>query len=317
MSFSNKSSNGQPHLRTRRRYLFALLKLVLACILLALVFQRIDTGQMLRHLSSLDIPHVLLVLSLMTVANLLSAERMRYYFLSIGTRLEHKKAWLIYYIGAFYNFLLPGSIGGDLYRLYVLKRYYKISAWSALRTQLSDRASGLFALMASVIVIIPFTVVMDALELSIEWLIIPLVILVISYLYLVNRLLKEKLFTALAAFRYSLPVTITWCLAYVALWYSLGGDHYLAEEIFLFQLALVLAIVPVTPGGLGMRELVLFYGSKWLNQYAGTTIDPSFCIAISLYFFCFHLMSSLPGLFLQLREHRLTIDQKRVENQQD
>ena len=68
-------------------------------------------------------------------------------------------------------------------------------------------------------------------------------------------------------------------------------DNYLAY-LLVFLVSSVATIIPVTIGGLGLRELVFLHGAKYLG------LDATVSVAVSLIFFLITLISSLPGLYL-------------------
>jgi uncharacterized membrane protein YbhN (UPF0104 family) len=69
------------------------------------------------------------------------------------------------------------------------------------------------------------------------------------------------------------------------------AENYLAY-LLVFLASSVATIIPITIGGLGLRELVFLYGARYLG------LDADISVAVSLLFFLITLVSSLPGIYL-------------------
>jgi uncharacterized membrane protein YbhN (UPF0104 family) len=68
--------------------------------------------------------------------------------------------------------------------------------------------------------------------------------------------------------------------------------------ILLFLISSIAAVLPVTIGGAGAREIVFLYGKKIMD------VSPETGIAIGLIFFLITVTSSLPGIFIK---HKKTV----------
>ena len=53
---------------------------------------------------------------------------------------------MLYYVGMFYNALLPGGIGGDAYKAYKFEKSFNKGYKLIIKSLLIDRVSGLFAI---------------------------------------------------------------------------------------------------------------------------------------------------------------------------
>jgi len=74
---------------------------------------------------------------------------------------------------------------------------------------------------------------------------------------------------------------------------ALGVEDNLMDYLVLFQISSIAIVVPVTMGGVGARELVFFYGPKFL------AVDGNLGVVFSLLFFLAIAVSSLAGMFIQ------------------
>ena len=75
-----------------------------------------------------------------------SSWRLLSFFKSIDLRLDPRFNFRLYLLGIFYNLLLPGGIGGDGYKIYLLHKTYKQPAKKVFWAIAFDRLSGLWAI---------------------------------------------------------------------------------------------------------------------------------------------------------------------------
>jgi uncharacterized membrane protein YbhN (UPF0104 family) len=72
---------------------------------------------------------------------------------------------------------------------------------------------------------------------------------------------------------------------------ALHIDLFYWDYLTLFMLSSVAAIIPLTIGGIGSREMVFLFGAQFLQ------IDKTAAVAFALLFFMVSAASSLIGLF--------------------
>ena len=76
---------------------------------------------------------------------------------------------------------------------------------------------------------------------------------------------------------------------------ALGLNANYIEYICQFIAASIVGIIPITPGGVGLREFVFAEGSKLIS------LDAEFAVAASLVYFALYLLISLAGLYFFLK----------------
>ena len=108
------------HARNGRmmKTLLWLVKLAVSVGLMAWLVHRVDLAAVMTHLRDVSVPMLVLAPLLMLLQALSSGERWRQVMLGIGVSLP--LGWLvrIHWVGAFINLLVPGSVGGDAYRMW-------------------------------------------------------------------------------------------------------------------------------------------------------------------------------------------------------
>src|SRR5690606_17100394 len=82
-------------------------------------------------------------LLLFVVSKGLAAFRLNLYFHQIGAPLSQGSNLRLYLLGMFYNLFLPGGIGGDAYKGYVVQRQYDPGSKKVISALLVDRLSGM------------------------------------------------------------------------------------------------------------------------------------------------------------------------------
>src|SRR5690606_5263226 len=94
---------------------------------------------------------------------------------------------------------------------------------------------------------------------------------------------------------YSFFVQITQLVCAYFILHALGIHTQIMAYQFVFLLSSVVAVLPLTIGGVGARELVFIFS----HDYIG--IDKNTAVAFSLLFFLITALTSLTGVFLRFR----------------
>ena len=84
----------------------------------------------------------------------LISERFRQLLITQNLKISVWDSWKLYLIGHFFNFVLPGGVGGDLIKAYYLKKEKSSQASTSPYTVIFDRIVGLYAMMAMALVTI-------------------------------------------------------------------------------------------------------------------------------------------------------------------
>ena len=123
------------------------LKLLLTGLALYLVFRKIDTDQLFQLAKTIHWLWLLPAIILFTLSKVATAIRLNRYFENIGIHLSESQNWRLYLIGMFYNLFLPGGIGGDGYKVYLLNKEFKTPVKKLVQAALLDRLGGLVAIV--------------------------------------------------------------------------------------------------------------------------------------------------------------------------
>jgi uncharacterized membrane protein YbhN (UPF0104 family) len=139
-----------------RHTLSLLAKAAISILLLYFSLHSIDLGALGARLNRLDSGWVVLALFLLMVQVVLLTVRWRDISTACGANLPFTLALQISFIATFFNQVLPSTVGGDGMRIWLLAR--KGAGWArATYSVLIDRIAGVFVLAVIVIACLPFT----------------------------------------------------------------------------------------------------------------------------------------------------------------
>lgn len=280
-----------------KKKLTTALKLVLTGLALFLVFRKIDTNQLWQITKTIHWFWLVPAILIFVLSKLFTAFRLNLYFKNIGLHISEKLNIKLYLIGMFYNLFLPGGIGGDGYKVYLLNKHFQTPVKSLVQASLLDRLGGLVAIIFLLLVLIlPVDLALPfASQIPWEVLVGVAALLVVPVFWLMQKLL----------FKFFLPSfwkANGWSMAgqvaqLVCAWFilkSLGVTENFLSYQLVFLLSSIVAVLPLTIGGVGARELVFVYA----HTYAG--IDEAIAVAFSLLFFLITAMVSLTGSMISI-----------------
>jgi uncharacterized membrane protein YbhN (UPF0104 family) len=239
------------------------------------------------------IPAVLLFVA----SKVFTAFRLNLYFKNIGLQISESQNWLLYLIGMFYNLFLPGGIGGDGYKVYLLNKHFKTPVKKLVQSALLDRLGGLVAI---VFLLFGLFLIVD---IQLEFLqgglwntlMLAGLVLTIPAFWLAQKLLFQDFLPSFW------PANV-WSFAgqiaqLICAWFILRAfgitENILAYQL-VFLLSSIVAVLPLTIGGVGARELVFIYA----HEYAG--IEETAAVAFSLIFFLISAAVSFAGAFVKV-----------------
>lgn len=267
-------------------------KFLLTGLALYLVFRKIDTRQLWDLAQSLQFHWLIPAVILFVLSKIATSIRLNQYFKNIGIHLSELKNWKLYLIGMFYNLFLPGGIGGDGYKVYLLNKHFKTSVKKLVQSALLDRLGGLVAIVFLLFALFLWVDIhLDFLE-SDLWngLMIAGLILTLPAFWLVQKLFfKDFLPSFWTGNGWSFAGQFLQLLCAWMILRALGIEEKILAYQLVFLLSSIVAVLPLTIGGVGARELVFVFA----HTYAG--IEETAAVAFSLIFFLISAGVSLIG----------------------
>ena len=275
-----------------KRKLKLLLKILLTTAALWFVLRKIDLERLEVSLQGAEPLWLLAAFVLFNLSKIASALRLNLYFEAIGLKLSQSYNLILYYVGMFYNLFLPGGIGGDGYKIYLLNRYFSHGVKRLFQAVLLDRLSGLAALLfyaALLYAASGYAGLYPATRLP--------ALLIAALVFPAGYIATKRFFPLfLPVFKtttlWGLGVQLLQLAAAWAIAGSLGIEEGMVEYLTLFLISSVVAVLPLTVGGVGVRELTFLYGLEWIGK------EPTTGVTFSFLFFFITAISSLLGLFL-------------------
>jgi uncharacterized membrane protein YbhN (UPF0104 family) len=271
------------------------LKLSVSGGALLYLFNQLSWDEAWTVISSVKVIWLILALMFFIASGVVAAYRFQ--LLLRATDFELSKGYNVrlHWIGMFYNMFLPGGIGGDKYKVYVLNKFFDRPMKPLIQATLVDRMSGVAAMLF--LVCIGYLFIADsALP---DWLyyadLVLILVLIPLYTYLIGRFFPLFLNEVWITNFHSLVVWLMQLMCAYFVLRSIGAhDTILAYQV-LFLLASLLALAPIAIDGLGVRELVFFLCGSFLG------IDIRMAVVFSLLYFLIRLIVAAFGGFLRVK----------------
>ncbi|RXK87607.1 flippase-like domain-containing protein [Chlorobaculum sp. 24CR] len=271
------------------------IQLLLTVAALAIVLSKTDTNRLASLIGHANPWHLLGAILFFNISKIVNAVRLNRFFTSIGLQLSAWYNLKLYYLGMFYNLFLPGGIGGDGYKIYVLKKNHGLTVINIFNAVFWDRVSGIFALIfLSALLIIPssFAALYPG-EMLWIWVIAgvayPLSLLLTWLFY--RQFMPVFIVTAFE----SLVIQATQVISAWFILMAMSATAHQIDYLAIFLISSVATILPLTVGGAGAREVTFFYALNHLG------LDVNTGIALSLIFFAISAISSLVGILAKIK----------------
>lgn len=280
--------------RLRKAFTFSI-KLIVSAGAIALVVSRIDISQTWATICSARSVYLLLALVVYIASQMLSAMRLNTFFATMPLPLGTLMNMRLYWLGMFYNFFLPGGVGGDGYKVYYLNRHYRRGTKELIAVMFSDRMSGLAAIVIYLLLFASLLVNTQVIALQ-QWLWCGIPVVLAGYWLFVRIVKRSATGRAWRVMGYSMVIQFVQMSAAGIILYALAGEldnwkHYM----LLFYASSIASAIPISMGGIGLREAAFVYGSAWLGT------DENVAVALSVLFYVTSLVASLPGLLFVVR----------------
>jgi len=298
------------------------LKLGLSVALLGGVLWFSGIEDTLTKLSQANLIYLPIGVAVYVLSQVISSFRWQFLASALGFKMPLKDFLAFYMLGMYFSLFLPGSIGGDVGRVYYLARRTGRKKREALLTLLAERGVGLVGILilSGIISVTPYA---DPLPAAVRWF-----FLLFSGALLLGFIVLQCLPVQQLAQRYPDKGLIQWVAQSEVYWKnwpmltaSVGLSlivHGLMVTIHLliaaglglninpvymtmvYSTVMMLSIVPVFFNGLGIRE----GGYQYMLAKVG--VASSAGLAFGLYWFAVSLFTSLLGGIVFIKGHYKT-----------
>jgi uncharacterized protein (TIRG00374 family) len=228
----------------------------------------------------------------------------------------------IYYISAFFNCCLPGTVGGDVVRVWLIKSA-TLSLHTSIASVIIDRLIALLALGVLVLATLPW--LGDAVGFNAEYWLPALLLAGVLGLWLTLRMksflqhfqhlrparwlihfidclqmMLSRPKATVIALIYSIFSHLCFCLCIYALARGLNVDVSVVQCITLVPLVMLAITLPISIGGWGVRE------AGMVGMLGLVGVSKAAALMISLEYGVINILTCLPGaiVWLVYRKHK-------------
>jgi len=270
-----------------------ILKLALSVVIIWLVLRGIDERMLLATMREAHLGWLLWAAVWFVFSKILSAVRFSILLKTENIHLSTSQNLRLYWLGMYYNLLLPGGISGDGYKIKLLMDTFGAPFKRLFAVTLLDRVGGVIAL-GQLCLVLAFGI--PALQpywwLGVLGLLASIPVSLLIYKKLGGALSQVWVQTSLL----SLAVQVAQLVATLGIVLSLGESVRWLEYSVLFLISSVVAMLPLTIGGTGARELTFLWGAGILN------IDSEKAVAIAFLFYLISTAVAFVGIAFSFNE---------------
>jgi len=278
----------------------ALLKIVISLLLVYFVFTKVDFREVWSILQKSRPGYIVLALLFFIASKVFSAFRLNLYFYQLGVFLTQKSNLKLYLLGMFYNLFLPGGIGGDAYKGYLIRKTFEVRTKRVVAVLLLDRLSGMLLLFVYACLLAMG--LKDLLLKEYRFLFGFGIVLSILVFWFINKRFFEYVFPVFwKSVGYSALVQGLQLASLYCILNALSIENNMLAYLFVFLISSIVSVVPLTIGGIGSREVTFYYGALWLGLNQDTSIG------ISMTFFLITAFVSLLGVYFHFRKPELEV----------
>ena len=253
---------------------------------------KISIYKILEILKSADLLFILFASILYFLSQIISSERLWFILKDNNLKISSRENVKLYMIGIFYNFFIPGGVGGDAYKGVLMNKKFQWSLKKIYKLLILDRLIGFGVIVCLILVFSGF--ILD-LEFALKFgaILGPLYTL----LFIAGKVLVQKIFdneiVYNKAFFISHLIQILQFGSIILILISLGVSDNYFTFLYIFLISSVLSIFSF--GGIGIREYVFF------TLAANTSVSPDISTSVGLIFTLSALISSVPGLYFLIK----------------
>lgn len=273
-------------------YLKNIAKVAISALIIWVVLRNIDRGLLLQAFRQAQPGWLLWALLCFIASKIIAAYRFNDLLKTEGIVLETGTQLRLYWLGMYYNLLLPGGISGDGYKIKILLDRFESPFKRLFAITLFDRLSGVVALgqlfLLLLLCIEPFQ--------TFRWLFVAGLLLSLPVSkWIFDRMLDKPAAIWRKTSLQAIAVQLAQLLSAVGIVLALGQGALWIEYTALFLLSSVVAMLPLTIGGTGARELTFLWGARYLS------INPEQAVAIAFIFYVLSTAAALWGMVYSFR----------------
>ncbi|KJD36483.1 hypothetical protein PW52_04845 [Tamlana sedimentorum] len=289
--------------RTKKQ-LYTYLKIIVTGVLLTFVIKSISFAQVLNALTRVNPKFFAVALLCFVLSQIISARRLFVLFRSQDFGISRISNYKLYLLGMFYNFFIPGGVGGDAYKVFILNKTFKWPIKKLSAVIFIDRFYG-FVAISFIVVLLEFFVPYFREENLLGILGLAFLGGIILTYYIIKKWFKSFLSVSIVAIALSLVIQILQCVAvlFILLSISVQPSEFVIY-ILVFLVSSVLSIFSFS--GIGVREMIFLQASTIF------LFDDTKAVAVGLLFSIITAFIALFGIVYHFKSQKRPYLKQRI-----
>ena len=272
--------------------LLGIFQIIVTVFFIYYTLSKIGLNKILEVIKSADLLFILIASIAYFLSQIISSERLWFILKENNLIISSKENIKLHMVGIFYNFFIPGGVGGDAYKGVLMNKKFQWSLKKIYKLLILDRLIGFGVILCLIIVFSGFILDLEFIS-EFNFVLVPLYAL----LFFVGRVLVQKIFNNeivyTKAFFISHIIQIFQFGSIILILFSLGVTENYFTFLYIFLISSVLSIFSF--GGIGIREYIFF------TLASNTAVGPDIATSVGLIFTFSALISSIPGLFFLIK----------------
>ena len=272
--------------------LLGIFQIIVTVFFIYYTLSKIGLNKILEVIKSADLLFILFASIVYFLSQIISSERLWFILKENNLIISSKENIKLYMVGIFYNFFIPGGVGGDAYKGVLMNKKFQWSLKKIYKLLILDRLIGFGVIICLILVFSGFILDLEFMS-KFGAFLAPLYAL----LFVVGKVIVQKIFDNESVYTRSFFIShIIQILQFgsiILILFSLGVTNNYFTFLYIFLISSVLSIFSF--GGIGIREYVFF------TLASNTAVGPDIATSVGLIFTFSALISSIPGLFFLIK----------------
>ena len=272
--------------------LLGIFQIIVTVFFIYYTLSKIGLHKILEVVKNADLLFILFASIMYFFSQIISSERLWFILKENNLIISSKENIKLYMVGIFYNFFIPGGVGGDAYKGVLMNNKFQWSLKKIYKLLILDRLIGFGVIICLILVFSGFILDLKFIS-EFKFVLAPLYTL----LFFVGKVLVQKIFdneiVYTRSFFISHIIQILQFGSIVLILFSLGVTNNYFTFLYIFLISSVLSIFSF--GGIGIREYVFF------TLASNTAVGPDIATSVGLIFTFSALISSIPGLYFLIK----------------
>ena len=272
--------------------LLGIFQIIVTVFFIYYTLSKIGLNKILEVVKSADLLLILFASIVYFLSQIISSERLWFILKENNLIISSKENIKLYMVGIFYNFFIPGGVGGDAYKGVLMNKKFQWSLKKIYKLLILDRLIGFGVIICLIIVFSGFILDLEFMS-KFGAFLAPLYAL----LFVIGKVIVQKIFENESVYTRSFFIShIIQILQFgsiILILFSLGVTNNYFTFLYIFLISSVLSIFSF--GGIGIREYVFF------TLASNTAVSPDIATSVGLIFTFSALISSVPGLFFLIK----------------